>query len=317
MKFPSIYLLLSTYVLAQVTPSQDATLTRQALDAVKSASAAAVPAASGGNQAAGFSGNEPAVEDLAPQEVLLRPAEQNRWTASTTGNFTWESNPGFSPGSGVESLVYAQSLTLRGQETFADEWLADVSIQELVYRYEDIEALNFDRFAAKANLTWAGLLDHENDFLRGWLPTVGFEWYRLNAGGNWSDLILDNTFANIGVARVFNLGAQNQALLALNSSLSLDASNPLAQRDEHSLTAAWLARWAPRWESTLFARAAFFDYDQREDLNYSAGLSVDYIPTKNFRMGLSMMAVKNTSTNPLFEYENVGLGVSFNLWINF
>jgi hypothetical protein len=250
-------------------------------------------------------------------QVLVESDETLNLTLSTTSNFSWDTNPAFAPGSGNESAVFSQSLTARWEKTLGTEALWDVSVQQLIYRYDRFDALDFDRTAGRTNLYWLGLGKWQNALAKNWILGAGLEWWRLNAGGQFDSELLANTYANFTAQRSFTLDAANSVSLGLSSAVSLDATEELVQRDEHAVTAAWQARWAPRWESLVFARAAFYDYSVRDDVNTSAGLSLTYTPRPWCAVTLSALALKNDSSDPNFDYENLSLGAALNLRIRF
>jgi hypothetical protein len=192
-----------------------------------------------------------------------------------------------------------------------------VSAQELLYRYDEFSDLDFDRASFRSNLHYLGLGTAENAFIRNWVPSLALEWWRLHSPGDWGDPILDNTFLHLGIQRVWAPDLQNRFALSYGSAISLDATVPESQRDEHSLTLAWLAKWSPYVESTLYGRAALFDYRARNDVNLGAGASMDYKLTDWCHLSLQLAASFNKSDDENFDYKNFSVGGSLNLRIQF
>jgi hypothetical protein len=257
------------------------------------------------------------VEEVPGQEVLVVVPQKTPWSVSTTSALSWESNPGFSRLAPTESVVFSQSATLRWSETFREEWLADLSVQAMAFRYDALEGFDFDRTAATATVSWLGLADVETAWLQHWAPAVGVEWFRLNEAAHWSEPLLENTSVVVSLSRFWQPAIQQQLGIVFSSSLSVDASVPMSQRCEHSVTGAWIARWAPRWQTTLFCRAALYDYEAHDDWNLAAGASLEYSPVKWLRASLSATGTKNISDVAGFGYENISLGLSLNLRASF
>ncbi len=292
---------------------QDASRNQDLLDSVRPANLKSPRPTESGSQAAPST----SAEDTGVQEILVKAPEFQRFTFSATSNYSWETNPGFAAASETKSAVFAQSATLRWMENFGDNWLWDLSVQELVYRYDELDTLDFDRTSLKTNLAYAGLLTSENPVFGQWIPTIGAEWYRLNSGGDFGEEILQNTSLNVGLYRVFNLAEQQKLVTAWTSAWSLDSSVPASQRDEHALTLAWQATWAPRWESTVIGQAAVYDYQDRADLHYTAGVQLEYVPRPWLRVGLAFTFTENASDQAAFDYQNSSVGASLNFRFSF
>jgi hypothetical protein len=266
----------------------------------------------------GNSGSVAADTGEGVYQILVENPDSLGLSASATSSFSWETNPAFSAeGDSLESAVFSQSATVRWQHTLGQNFIWDASAQELLYRYDAFESLDFDRSAVRSNLHYLGLGNLDNPILRNWILSAGGEWWRLNQGGKFNAELLTNTGINLAAQRLFTIDGANSLAISLTSTISLDASLEAAQRDEHGITAAWQTRWSPRWETAFFARAALYDYEARDDQNLSAGLSLTYAPTAHLAATVTATGLWNDSSDPRFDYQNLSIGVAASLRIDF
>jgi hypothetical protein len=129
--------------------------------------------------------------------------------------------------------------------------------------------------------------------------------------------LFSNAGVSAGLLKSIPLGRNHTLLLSGAADVSLYSSDNVAKRHEYAALLAWQARWSPHWESSVFVRAALYDYETHDDWNTTFAASVDYVMASWCRLGISSNFIFNASDVDAFDYENVGVGANLRLSVRF
>jgi hypothetical protein len=255
------------------------------------------------------SSTKPGVDLYGDQEILRRAAVWEPWSLSSTTAYEWQTNPALSATNELDGFIFRQSATVRYQHQWSETFYTDASFQGQLFRYDEFDTLDFDRLDGRAGLLWV-TPSTWTPALANWLVTAHGTWYRLSDGGDLNDELFEHYGLAFSLTRLMPLTEVHQLIVSLSTELSLDATVDSAQRDEYLALVAWQARWSPQWESVVALRAAFYDYDGHDDVNYGASASLDRLFGSSVRLGLVAGYTRNDSDVSSFDYENTTLGVS-------
>ena len=198
------------------------------------------------------------------QEILIRPDLWQPWSVSASIGGEWQSNAPLAAEGEASDYVLRQSPNLRNTWKLSDFWYLNTGTSAQTSRYNNFDVLDFDRIEGDAGLLWIAPPDGHPVFAN-WVLGVGGAWSRLSEASHFSNELLTNTAVTGSIARSFALHPHQFLLVSLTGEVSLEASEPAAQRDEYAAQLAWRAEWSPRWETTLLARLAYYDYREHRD----------------------------------------------------
>ncbi len=297
--------------------AQDATLNRRdarALDLLEDLPPAAAAAAASRASRTGAGHDDTPL--YGEQEILTRPDRWKPWSVSASLSGEWQSNAPLAPQNETSDYVWRQSLTFGNTWKLSDSWYLNAGATEETSRYDRFDVLDFDRLDGDAGVLWITKPDW-HPLLANWVLGTGVSWSRLSEASNFSNELLNNTAITGALARSFILHPHQSLLVSFTGEVSVDSSEILAQRDEYAVQLAWRAEWSPYWETTVLARLAYYNYKQHADLNWIGSLGVDYVISRNFRIGLNASWTENRSDNAVFDYQNAALGASLRLQFRF
>ncbi len=297
--------------------AQDATLNRRdarALDLFEDLPPAAAAAAASRASRTGVGHDD--TDLYGEQEILTRPDRWKPWSVSASLSGEWQSNAPLAPQNETSDYVWRQSLTLGNTWKLSDSWYLNAGATEETSRYDRFDVLDFDRLDGDAGVLWITKPDW-HPLLANWVLGTGVSWSRLSEASHFSNELLNNTAITGALVRSFILHPHQSLLVSLTGKVSVDSSEILAQRDEYAAQLAWRAEWSPYWETTVLARLAYYDYEQHADLNWIGSLGVDYLISRNFRIGLNASWTENKSDIAVFDYQNAALGASLRLQFRF
>lgn len=315
---PLLPLLYGLLAMAWIPPAaaQDAALNRRdaaSLDLLEDLPPAVSAAAS---RASGSMGGRDDTDLYGEQEILTRPGRWQPWSVSASLSGEWQSNAPLSAENETQDYVWRQSISVRNTWKLSESWYLNAGAAEQTSRYDRFDVLDFDRLDGDAGVLWITQPDW-HPLLANWVLGTGASWSRLSEASRFSNALLTNTAITGALARSFILHPHHSLLVSFTSEVSVDASDPLAQRDEYAAQLAWRAQWSPRWETTAQARLAYYDYEQHADWNWIGSLGVDYLIGRDFRIGLNANWTDNQSDSAVFNYQNASLGASFRLQFRF
>ncbi|MCB1098616.1 MAG: hypothetical protein KDN22_23795 [Verrucomicrobiae bacterium] len=256
------------------------------------------------------------IDDYGEQEILVRVDDWQPWSFGSSLGYEYQTNAALGTKTEVEDFLFRESASGRGTFSVSDTMYIDAGLQQQLYRYEDLDLLDFDRLDTDAGILWV-LPQSLPSWLAGAVLTLKGDWYRMSQAGDFSEELFSNAGVSAGLLKSIALGRNQSLLLSGTADVSLYASDDVARRHEYAALAAWQARWSPRWESSIFVRAALYDYKAHDDWNTTIAASVDYRLTSWCRLGISSNLIFNASDVDAFDYENVGVGANLRMAVRF
>ncbi|MDB6007405.1 MAG: hypothetical protein JWR15_4392 [Prosthecobacter sp.] len=184
-----------------------------------------------------------------------------------------------------------------------------------LWRYEELQQINFDDFGAQA---WLQYQIGRNDLpgalsrFTGW---GGYRYQRLTSPWNWGNLLYDNHFVEIGGRAAWSPLSRVSVWLGGNAAVSVAGAPTLLRRHEFSVQSGALWQLTPRLRFTALYRLALFDYVDvsRHDLNHLFFLGVGCQIMKNLRTDLFVNGVLNRSSGSPFSYNALNTGLSLQI----
>jgi hypothetical protein len=249
------------------------------------------------------------------QEILVPVPQWQPWSFGFTAGWEYQDNAGLTPDREISDHVYRQSGSARFTVPLGETRFLDGGVQQQSTRYADLDVLDFDRFDVDAGLLQA--LPESWPLLGGSVASLRVGWYRLSEGGQLEDELFNNFSLNPSLLRSLALNPAHSILGNVSAEISLDSNSVEAQRNEYSVLVAWQAKWSRRWESSLYLRGAFYDYEQHDDWNFVGGAAIDWVWTSWCRLGVVANWAWNDSDESVFDYENTTLGAGLRLSVRF
>ncbi|MGK0190527.1 MAG: hypothetical protein ACI9R3_006355 [Verrucomicrobiales bacterium] len=256
------------------------------------------------------------IDDYGEQEILVRVDEWQPWAFGTSLGYEYQTNAALSPETEVEDYLFRESASGRGTFSITDTFYLDIGLQQQLYRYNELDILDFDRIDTDAGILWV-LPEALPSVLAGSVLTVKGGWYRMSEAGDFSEELFANAGVSAGLLKSIPLGRNHSLLISTTADVSLYATDDAPQRHEYAALLAWQAQWSPHWESSLFVRTALFNYDSHDDWNTTFAASIDYVAAQWCRIGISSNLIFNASDVDAFDYENVGVGANLRMSLRF
>lgn len=257
-----------------------------------------------------------AIDDYGEQEILVRVDQWQPWSFGTSLGYEFQTNAALSPETDVEDYLFRESASGRGTFSLTDTLYFDIGLQQQLYRYDELDILDFDRIDTDAGILWV-LPQSLPSILSGSVLTVKGDWYRMSEAGDFGEELFANAGASAGLLKSITLGRNHSLLISTTADVSLYATDDAPQRHEYAALIAWQATWSPHWESSFFVRTALYDYDSHDDWNTTVAASIDYVAAPWCRLGMSSNFIFNASDVDAFDYENVGIGANLRLSVRF
>lgn len=253
--------------------------------------------------------------DYGDQEILVRSDEWDPWSFGVSFGYEYQSNASLSPNDATEDFLFRQSASGRGTFPLTETLYLSAGFQQQLFRYDELDLLDFDRVDGDAGILWA--LPESWPILGNSVFSLKGTYYRMSEAENFGEELFSNTGVGVGLLRSYAVGRNQTFLVSGTADVSLDASDEEPQRNDYAILGAWQAKLAPRWESNVFVRGTFYDYNAHADWNFIVGASLDWLPNDWCRIGVSSNFSANASDDEAFEYENAGVGANLRFSLRF
>ncbi len=183
-----------------------------------------------------------------------------------------------------------------------------------VYRYTDSDLFDFDLLSFDIGLLYATpqqgtIFDPIFGNMVGYLR---YGYYSLSEPWEWSDSTFENQSIIAGLLKTWKISRGHQVYAGVNADWSIDASQPLPQRDEYSAFLGYRVKWTADLESNVLYRAALNEYKEidRSDVNQILSLGLTYYFNDWVSATGSISAVFNNSDRAAFDYNALNGGIS-------
>lgn len=244
--------------------------------------------------------------------LIERKPEAFLLSLEATGFYT--SNAALSPGPEQSDWVIRPGLRGAWFPRLSDDVNLLAMASYSLWRYEQLQVLNFDDFSAQLGLQYnkgRGQLPGGMSSLNAWAQ---YRYQRLISPWNWGGRLYETHFLEVGGRKSWRLASSVTGWLGANSAFSVAAAPNAFRRHEHSVQTGALWQISPRLALNTLYRFAWFDYTghSRDDLNHLFFVGLGCQVTGNLRADFFVSGVFNHSDINAFDYQalNTGMGVS-------
>jgi hypothetical protein len=259
-------------------------------------------------------------EEFGVQRILYRRSNWEPFTVrfDLSGNYT--SNVALLDVAEQDDFFLRSGVQFNYTPQLKGGLFFTTTLSDQIYRYADATFFDFDLWQADIGLIYATpqqgtiydpIFGDVTSYLR-------YGYYRITDPWDWGDNIFDNHSILTGVQKLWRFSRGHQAYLGLASDWSIEASDDLPRRDEHSIYVGYRVRWTNEFETNLQYRAAWYDYDAfgRDDFYQILSLGLEYKFREWLRAGAYVSGTFNNSDREAFDYKVFNTGVGLAVVIN-
>jgi hypothetical protein len=241
----------------------------------------------------------------------LTPKNPSMLIGIETGGF-YTSNAVLAP--------FAEKSDWVGRAVLRAAWLPEitdhlsllVSANYGLWRYSDLDFLDFDDIGGQAGFVWksrAPLLPGQIPVFSAWAQ---YRYNRLTRPWEWEALLYETHFAEAGLRQAWGLGENATLWISGNAAVSVAGQPELFRRHEYSAQLGALWQLTPKIALTTLYRAALFDYVQgdRQDINHLLFAGVSWQVSSLLRADFYASGTHNDSNVPIFDYQVINLGLN-------
>lgn len=200
-------------------------------------------------------------------------------------------------------------IAARYEHQFGNNLLADITLRQLFFRYNEFTDLDFDSQNAGAGLTWLvpSLWD---------ISFFGRYNYNRLLEADSHDEIFTNHALIAGFQKAFVISRAHYFYAGYSSQFSF-AHPQISERNEHGAYAGYHVNLTRALQGDFFYRAAWFHYTEqsRNDLNQTISADVQYFFTKWLNVHASASLTIDNSDTDRFDYTaftcGAGIACSF------
>ncbi len=248
------------------------------------------------------------------QKILYRRSNPEPFNVSLDLGYYYTDNVALVERGKQDDFFLRSGLRLSYTPQLKGNLFFSTSAGSEVYRYHDASFFDFDLLSFDAGLLHATprqgtAYDPLFADVVSWLR---YSFYRISEPWDWGDSVFDNHSIVLGFQKTWRISRGHQLFAGANADWSLDAGEPLPQRDEYSVFAGYKVKWTPDLESNLVYRAASNEYQEfdRSDINQVVSLGLTYQFNDWLAATGSFSAVFNDSDRSAFDYESLNTGVT-------
>ena len=262
-----------------------------------------------------FAPSSPGDSDLGEQAVLIPTLEYLPFSFELTTRARWTDNAGLDDldtRTELDDIYSATSLSFEYLPLIGENTHFEFSTGYSVYRYQDHNSLDFDRFEISAGLIHC-FRDLNN--LIGWTRLKNYQL--LTPSGN-DDLYTSNTF-ELGLYYPIRLNSRHLAFASYSSKFSFDTDPGSLRRHEHWISGGYTFSPADRFKMTAYSSIHLYDYFEggRTDVLFNTGVSLTSQLTDRLDVVLSANYTWNDSNTSGFDYEVTDIGANLGFTLKF
>jgi hypothetical protein len=241
----------------------------------------------------------------------LTPKNPSLLIGVETGGF-YTSNAVLAPFAEQSDWVGRAVLRAAWFPEITDQLSLLVSANYGLWRYSDLNFLDFDDIGGQAGLVWkssAPLLPGHIPVFSAWAQ---YRYNRLTRPWEWDALLYETHFVESGLRQAFGLGDHVTVWIGGNGAVSVAGQPDLFRRHEYSAQLGAIWQMTPKLSLTALYRAAVFDYVQgdRQDINHLLFAGVSWQVSSLLRADFYASGSHNDSNIPIFDYQVLNLGLN-------
>lgn len=269
------------------------------------------------------------------QNVLYRRDNWFPWNIRLDNGVYHSSNVALSPTREIDDVFYHGGVSVGYTPKISGNLFGSLLLSDHVYRYDEHSEFDFDLYDAEIGLLyatqrhgskWGPAFDDVNAYAR-------YGYYRVTRPWDLGDSSFDNHSAILGAQKNFRPNSHLHLYLGIMGDLSLEANREEPRRHEYAAYTGAVYDWSRRFKTSASYRIGYYDYFQeffestgaatprslgeRADWNHTVSLSAEYKIRDWLRAYTSVSATFNESNISFFDYENLNVGASLGISLEF
>lgn len=255
----------------------------------------------------------PGDDDLGQQLILKRNEKVEPFRAWLDSAGYWTDNAANVNAGQIDDWFWTGGVNLAWQQRLSGRFYGDVYAGQRVYRYDELDALDYEdgQFSA-------GLLVLLPEMLNS-IFHVHYGYQRITQGID-DEPIYQAHMLKTGIQKTFLIDRLNSIYVNLGASLSLDTEPDILSRHEYSSTVGYSYKIMRDLSFSLSYRLSYFDYynlEGREDWYHNWGAALTWQPYECLEVTASYNYSLNRSNLDAFDYEAQLAGPSLALKFKF
>ncbi len=248
--------------------------------------------------------------DIGEQLILRQKEKVERFTFAADSLVMWTDNAAHASAGELDDAFWGGRVAADWQPVIAGGLMAPVGISQSWYRYDELDALDFETFDVNGGLAYLA-------------PQLGnvmfFAQYQFERVTQYGDELMNSHSVRAGAQHLLLLNRRNSIQSALYADVDVDNDVDALKRNEYIGSVAWRFKLTRKVETVLSYRYTYFDYAEvdRQDHLHLVDLSVVYTPFKWLQVYASAAYGLNQSSLDVYDYEAGTLGGGIGLRLRF
>ncbi len=257
-----------------------------------------------------FAPTSPGDDDIGQQLILKQVPKSEPFRFTADGFMFYTDNAAHTSTGELSDSFYGWRAAAAYQPKLGNKLFADIGVSEDWFRYNELEALNFESLEVNASLLYAvpKLADS--------LIFAGYQYNRITQD---FEPLLNSHSIRAGIQKLVLIDRRNSINLGLMGDWDIDVDVAAIKRNEYSADVGWRYKLMQDLQLSLGYRYTYFDYSEldRSDNFHSIAFGVSYVPWKWCEIYLSATYSFNNSDYDVYDYEAANLGGGLGVRIKF
>lgn len=266
--------------------------------------------AQGGAEFDSFAPSSPGDRDLGEQLILRQRERVERFLFSADSLVMWTDNAAHASAGEVSDAFWGWRVAADWQPQIAGRLSMPVGVSQSWFRYDELEALDFESMEVNAGLAWQEpALDNAMLFLQ-------YNYERLT---QHQDELMNSHSIRAGVQHLLLINRRTSLLSAVYGDWDVDNDVAALKRNEYTASVSWRLKLTRQVETVVGYRYTYFDYAEvdRQDHLHLLEFSAIYTPYRWLQVYASLSWAFNRSDLDVYDYEAGTLGGGIGLRIRF
>lgn len=249
-------------------------------------------------------------DDIGEQLILRQKEKVQRFSVAADSLVMWTDNAAHASAGEIDDAFWGWRVAADWQPVISGGLMAPVGISQSWYRYDEIDALDFETLDVNAGLAYLA-------------PELGnvmfFAQYQFERVTQYSDELMNSHSVRAGAQHLLLLNRRNSIQSAVYADVDIDNDVDALKRNEYIASVAWRFKLTRKVETVLGYRYTCFDYAEIDRLDHLhlIDLSLIYTPFKWLQVYASAAYGFNQSSLDVYDYEAGTLGGGLGLRIRF
>jgi len=264
----------------------------------------------GGTEFDSFAPMSTGDNDIGEQLILRQKEKVQRFSVAADSLVMWTDNAAHASAGELDDVFWGWRVAADWQPVITGSLMAPVGISQSWYRYDELDALDFETLDVNAGLAYLA-------------PQLGnvmfFAQYQFERVTQYSDELMNSHSVRAGAQHLLLLNRRNSLQSAIYADVDVDTDVDALKRNEYIASVAWRFKLTRKVETMLGYRYTYFDYAEvdRQDHLHLVDLSVIYTPFKWLQVYASAAYGFNQSSLDVYDYESGTFGGGLGLRIRF